>query len=183
MNQNKIQVAVVDDDGGTPGLAMAPDGSGSPSSVVTMPTTSSISPWSPRARRWTAGARPRRTIADRFFIAPPRCCRTCRWKSAARCAARCWAFPHALAAWSILADTMEAVFGAVFLFALGHASAAPRPVSTDERARALPEGGRTYESEWAHIFTFRNGQVIDFREYSDTAQVLQAFLLVPGQAA
>jgi uncharacterized protein len=52
-----------------------------------------------------------------------------------------------------------------------------------ERARALSEGGRTYESEWAHVFTFRDGQVIDFREYSDTAQVLQAFLLLPGQAA
>jgi uncharacterized protein len=51
-----------------------------------------------------------------------------------------------------------------------------------ERAKVRPSG-RTYESEWVHVFTFKNGQILDFREYSDTAQVLQAFHLVKGVAA
>jgi ketosteroid isomerase-like protein len=51
-----------------------------------------------------------------------------------------------------------------------------------ERAKTLP-AGRIYESEWAHVFTFKNGQVLAFREYSDTAQVLQAFFTLTSVAA
>lgn len=28
--------------------------------------------------------------------------------------------------------------------------------------------GRTYEDNWAHVFTMRNGKVAEFREYHDT---------------
>ena len=35
--------------------------------------------------------------------------------------------------------------------------------------------GRTYESDWAMSFTFRNGRVTRFREYLDTAAVAAAY--------
>ena len=35
--------------------------------------------------------------------------------------------------------------------------------------------GRTYASEWAHAFTLREGRVVKFREYSDTAAEAEAY--------
>ena len=35
--------------------------------------------------------------------------------------------------------------------------------------------GRPYESEWAMVFTLRNGKVSRFREYSDTAALVAAY--------
>jgi uncharacterized protein len=35
--------------------------------------------------------------------------------------------------------------------------------------------GRTYETEWAHVFTLRDGKVVEFREYADSAAVAEAF--------
>lgn len=49
-----------------------------------------------------------------------------------------------------------------------------------ERGRAIRTGGR-YEGEWAHSFTFRNGQVIAFKEYCNTAAFVEAFK--PGWSA
>ena len=35
--------------------------------------------------------------------------------------------------------------------------------------------GRTYETQWAHVFTVRDGKIVEFREYADTSAVAQAF--------
>lgn len=35
--------------------------------------------------------------------------------------------------------------------------------------------GRAIEGEWAHVFTFRGGQVVDFKEYCNTAAFAEAF--------
>jgi uncharacterized protein len=35
--------------------------------------------------------------------------------------------------------------------------------------------GRTVASDWAHIFTVRNGKVVKFREFNDTAQFAEAY--------
>jgi len=35
--------------------------------------------------------------------------------------------------------------------------------------------GRTYETQWAHVFTVRDGKIVEFREYADTAAVAEAF--------
>lgn len=35
--------------------------------------------------------------------------------------------------------------------------------------------GRVYEGHWAHVFTFRAGQVIAFREYGNTAALADAW--------
>ena len=34
--------------------------------------------------------------------------------------------------------------------------------------------GRDWESDWAHVYTIRDGQVIRFQEYTDTAKVIAA---------
>jgi uncharacterized protein len=46
-----------------------------------------------------------------------------------------------------------------------------------ERARALATGGLS-ESDWLHVFTFRDGQITDFRAYTDTARMMEAYELV-----
>src|SRR5438132_1299947 len=43
-----------------------------------------------------------------------------------------------------------------------------------ERMTAKPTG-RSIEGEWVHVFTFRAGQVVDFREYCNTAAFAEAF--------
>jgi ketosteroid isomerase-like protein len=35
--------------------------------------------------------------------------------------------------------------------------------------------GRTYESEFAHVFTVRGGKIVEFHEYFDTAAAINAF--------
>jgi ketosteroid isomerase-like protein len=35
--------------------------------------------------------------------------------------------------------------------------------------------GRTYKTDWAHVFTLQEGKVVEFREYADTAAVAEAF--------
>jgi ketosteroid isomerase-like protein len=35
--------------------------------------------------------------------------------------------------------------------------------------------GRTYECNWAHVFTLAGGKIVKFREYTDTAAVASAF--------
>lgn len=42
------------------------------------------------------------------------------------------------------------------------------------RAR-VPATGRVFETDWAQVFTFKNGQVVHFREFSDTAATVAAF--------
>ena len=34
--------------------------------------------------------------------------------------------------------------------------------------------GRKFSSEWAHLFVVKNGKIAKFREYADTANLLQA---------
>lgn len=40
--------------------------------------------------------------------------------------------------------------------------------------RAKPTG-RTFSSNWAHVVTLRDGKIIRFREYTDTAAAVAAF--------
>jgi ketosteroid isomerase-like protein len=42
-----------------------------------------------------------------------------------------------------------------------------------ERMRAS-HGGRVYDSDWAHVFRLRNGKIAAFREYTDTATIVEA---------
>jgi uncharacterized protein len=35
--------------------------------------------------------------------------------------------------------------------------------------------GRSYEGEWVQVFTLRDGKVVKYREYFDTAGALTAF--------
>ena len=37
------------------------------------------------------------------------------------------------------------------------------------------ESGKDYSGEWAHVFTVRDGKVVAFQEYTDTAQAAAAF--------
>jgi ketosteroid isomerase-like protein len=34
--------------------------------------------------------------------------------------------------------------------------------------------GREWESDWAHVYTIRDGQVVRFQEYTDTAMAIAA---------
>lgn len=43
-----------------------------------------------------------------------------------------------------------------------------------ERHRARSTG-RSYEGEWVQVFTLRDGEVVKYREYFDTAAALAAF--------
>jgi ketosteroid isomerase-like protein len=35
--------------------------------------------------------------------------------------------------------------------------------------------GRTYEANWAHVFTVVGGKIVKFREYTDTSAIASAF--------
>jgi ketosteroid isomerase-like protein len=39
----------------------------------------------------------------------------------------------------------------------------------------IKKTGRTMASEFVHIFTFRDGKVVRFREFLDTAQLAEAY--------
>ena len=41
-------------------------------------------------------------------------------------------------------------------------------------AKLKPSGG-TMSSSWVMVFTLKNGKVIDFKEYSDSAQIVRAY--------
>jgi uncharacterized protein len=41
-------------------------------------------------------------------------------------------------------------------------------------AKLKPSGG-TMSSSWVMVFTLKNGKVIDFKEYSDSAQMVRAY--------
>jgi uncharacterized protein len=42
-----------------------------------------------------------------------------------------------------------------------------------ERMRTR-EGGRVYGTDWVHVFTMRDGKIVGFREYTDTATIVDA---------
>jgi uncharacterized protein len=42
-------------------------------------------------------------------------------------------------------------------------------------ALTMKKNGRKHESDWVHVFTVRDGKVVEFREFSDTAQAAEAF--------
>ena len=42
-------------------------------------------------------------------------------------------------------------------------------------AITLKKTGKKMESDWAHIFTIRDGKVTRFREFLDTAQAAEAY--------
>ncbi len=41
--------------------------------------------------------------------------------------------------------------------------------------------GRSFETEWVHVFTIRDGQVTRFREHTDTAQFLEGYPRLTGR--
>ncbi|MEA2989845.1 MAG: uncharacterized protein QOG83_2556 [Alphaproteobacteria bacterium] len=44
-----------------------------------------------------------------------------------------------------------------------------------EYAMTLKKSGKTYESDWVHIFTIHGGKVAKFREFLDTARAAEAY--------
>lgn len=44
-----------------------------------------------------------------------------------------------------------------------------------ERVKARATG-KQFETDWAHLFTIRNGKIVRLREYYDTAAMAEAFL-------
>ncbi len=42
-------------------------------------------------------------------------------------------------------------------------------------AMTFRKNGRTFSSDWAHIFTIRGGRVVRFREFTDTARAEEAW--------
>jgi ketosteroid isomerase-like protein len=34
--------------------------------------------------------------------------------------------------------------------------------------------GRVYQVDWVHAFTLRSGKIVEFREYTDTATIVEA---------
>ena len=42
-------------------------------------------------------------------------------------------------------------------------------------ALMLKSNGRALDYDWAHVFTVRDGKVAEFREFYDTAQVVEAY--------
>lgn len=57
-------------------------------------------------------------------------------------------------------------------------------VVTGEATWMVKATGRTYDSPWVHVFTFRHGKVAQFRNYTDTAAAEKAFMpLRPGETA
>jgi len=42
-------------------------------------------------------------------------------------------------------------------------------------AMTMKKTGKKVESDWVHIFTFRDGKVAGFREMTDTAQAAEAY--------
>ena len=42
-------------------------------------------------------------------------------------------------------------------------------------AWSIRKTGRAVASDWVHVFTIRNGKVVKFREFNDTAQFAEAY--------
>lgn len=42
------------------------------------------------------------------------------------------------------------------------------------RTRARVKSGGVFDSDWAHVFTFRNGKLLRFREFYDTKSIADA---------
>ena len=51
-----------------------------------------------------------------------------------------------------------------------------------ERGRARASG-KAFQGHWAHVFTFKNGQVAAFREYCNSAAFADALRAAPAAAA
>src|SRR5258708_4485977 len=50
-----------------------------------------------------------------------------------------------------------------------------RVVVLGHEAGRVAATGSHFEGDWVHVFTFHNGKVVDFREFSDTAALTAAF--------
>lgn len=50
-----------------------------------------------------------------------------------------------------------------------------RVVVLGEMAATVKETGRSYETDWAHVFTIIDGKVTSFADFFDTATVTRAF--------
>ena len=42
-------------------------------------------------------------------------------------------------------------------------------------AMTVKKTGRSFAGDWIHIFTIRNDQIVDFREFTDTARAAEAY--------
>jgi ketosteroid isomerase-like protein len=54
-------------------------------------------------------------------------------------------------------------------------AAADKVFVLGDYAMTLKKTGKTVESDWVHVFTFRGGKVAGFREFLDTAKVAEAY--------
>ena len=51
-------------------------------------------------------------------------------------------------------------------------------------SREGPKGtGRFVDFRWAHVFTFRNGKIVEFEEPADVSALVEEFRRVPGLAS
>jgi uncharacterized protein len=50
-----------------------------------------------------------------------------------------------------------------------------RVVSLGSEQVRVKNTGRIFESDWVHLFTVRNGKIVQLREYYDTAAIAEAF--------
>ncbi len=48
-------------------------------------------------------------------------------------------------------------------------------LTTGRRQGKVKATGRAFEADWVHLFTVRNGRIVRFREFSDTAAIAKAF--------
>jgi ketosteroid isomerase-like protein len=48
-------------------------------------------------------------------------------------------------------------------------------VAVGKYAARMKPSGHTYASGWVMLFTVRNGKIVRFREYSDSAQLIRAY--------
>lgn len=52
---------------------------------------------------------------------------------------------------------------------------ADRVVALGHYVWSVRETDRNYEADWAHVFTLRDGKVVQFKEYTDTAAAWLAY--------
>jgi ketosteroid isomerase-like protein len=60
--------------------------------------------------------------------------------------------------------------------------ATPR-LDTDTTVERYKPNGQQVRAQFAHFFTFRDGQIVKFQQYTDTAQFKQAVAALSQSAA
>jgi ketosteroid isomerase-like protein len=47
----------------------------------------------------------------------------------------------------------------------------------------IKSSGKRYETDWAHVFALRQGKIVSFREYTDTAAAVELYRATSAQSA